>query len=236
MFRTSFNLCSIFVEACCECFVFVRWNTEHKSPTFIADSVWLCRELMACNGTQSMAIFLPGARMVYRHCAPWIIADLKTASHAVSHFHRPAWKQPRPKVVDGIHRALGEQEKILLCPPNVDEARQRVQIERKQFLEIDGYDVFVRGFILIFLGVQSWWRFGWIFASITYIYIYIFDHIICDSIILYLSTFYILFASEEKAVQTANAWRKMTKKLQKGSKIVEKLSVAFRNWTCCGSF
>lgn len=61
------------------------------------------------------------------------------------------------------------------------------------------------------------------------IYIYIFDHIICDSIILYLSTFYILFASEEKAVQTANAWRKMTKKLQKGSKIVEKLSVAFRN-------
>ena len=97
-----------------------------------------------------MAIFLPGARMVYRHCAPWIIADLKTASHAVSHFHRPAWKQPRPKVVDGIHRALGEQEKILLCPPNVDEARQRVQIERKQFLEIHGYDVFVRGFILIF--------------------------------------------------------------------------------------
>ena len=124
-----------------------------------------------------MAIFLPGARMVYRHCAPWIIADLKTASHAVSHFHRPAWKQPRPKVVDGIHRALGEQEKILLCPPNVDEARQRVQIERKQFLEIDGYDVFVRGFILIFLGVQSWWRFGWIFASITYIYIYIYIYI-----------------------------------------------------------
>lgn len=182
-----------------------------------------------------MAIFLPGARMVYRHCAPWIIADLKTASHAVSHFHRPAWKQPRPKVVDGIHRALGEQEKILLCPPNVDEARQRVQIDfGNRFWDIDGYPSFVRGFILIF-GCAELMEIRVDFC-INYIYIYIFDHIICDSIILYLSTFYILFASEEKAVQTANAWRKMTKKLQKGSKIVEKLSVAFRNWTCCGSF
>jgi len=50
------------------------------------------------------------------------IVDAKNISKRPTSKEQGWYTGTVPKVVDGIHRALGEQEKILLCPPNVDEA------------------------------------------------------------------------------------------------------------------
>lgn len=225
----------MFVATCCECFVFVRWNTEHKSPTFIADSVWFCREL----------------RMQWHAINGHFFARSKDGIQALCSLDHSRSKncQPCCQPFSSTCLETAKAQSRRWDPPGSGGARKNTPVPTQRWWGApEGPDWFrkqILGYWWISFLCEGLYPHFWVcrvdgdsggFLHQLHIYIYIFDHIICDSIILYLSTFYILFASEEKAVQTANAWRKMTKKLQKGSKIVEKLSVAFRNWTCCGSF